>query len=260
MMRYAIILVAAATLSASAQTSNVQRVRAWTRTYIMGVPGGQVLDPTGKIAPAQRYEAVAASVIESSNLVAAAETGLDAALGKLYAVTGRVDEFSSRIYIAADMEEDPGYENLQGSVIGETVDQDGTVHYFCHYSRLLASPPKTRWAFDIAPGVILWADGVVATNNILTDCGGYDCYDISVRPPTGIGNVVLRAEKYMRIGAPDKPLNIDDAGINLIVDGIEREAFTGDVVYTNEATCFTEIYLAGTLYQVTTNAINGGQL
>ena len=48
MMRYAIILLSALALSASAQTSNVQRVKAWTRTYIMGVPGGQVLDPTGK--------------------------------------------------------------------------------------------------------------------------------------------------------------------------------------------------------------------
>ena len=34
----------------AAQTSNVETVRAWRRTHVMGVPGGTLLDPTGSIA------------------------------------------------------------------------------------------------------------------------------------------------------------------------------------------------------------------
>lgn len=261
-MRIAIIYLMLC-LSVSAQTSNVQRVKAWIRTHVMGVPGGTLRDPTGTIADAQRYEAVAASVIESSNLVTAAASGLTNALERLYAVTNQVAEFTHRIYLAADMEEDPGYLNVWSAVMGERADPDGTVHYYCHYSRVLSAPPQTRWCFDVATGVHLWADGSVATNNVTIDYHGYDCYDIAVKPPATAAGVVLRANKFMKIGTPDTPLDIDDAGIFLTVAGVGTEAFTGPVVFTNilgaVSNCITETYLAGTLYQITTNSIGGGQ-
>ena len=257
-MRAAVIYFALC-LSVLAQTSDVQTVKAWTRTYIMGLPGGTLRDPTGTIADAQRCAAAAASVTASSNLVNAAHTGLTNALASLYAVTNRIDDFTSRIYLAADMEDDPGYSNIWSAVVGESVETNGTLHYYCHYNRELSAPPITRWSFDIEEGSILWADGVVSTNNITTNCNGYACYDISVVPPAGVGNVVLRANKFMIIGAAGYPLDIADAGINMITNGVSAEAYTGEVAYTNVAgvisNLITETYLAGTLYQITTNSI-----
>ena len=256
-----IILCLALCLSSAAQTSNVETVKAWKRTHVMGVPGGTLRDPTGSIADAQRLAATVESINASSNLVSAAASGLSNALARLYAVTNRTAEFSGRIYLAADMEEDPGYENVWGAVVGETVETNGTLHYFCHYSRVLATPPRTRWSFNVAPDTVLWSDGVTSTNNATTNFNGYACYDIRVTPPAGVGNVVLRANKFMRIGAPGYPLDIADAGLRLIRSGTTNDAYTGSVVYTNVVGAVsnrvTEAYLAGTLYLITTNSIGG---
>ena len=256
-----IIAALALCIAASAQTSNVETVKAWKRTHVMGVPGGTLRDPTGSIADAQRLAATVESVAASSNLVSASAAGLSNALARLYAVTNRTAEFSGRIYLAADMEDDPGYENVWGAVVGETVETNGTLHYFCHYSRVLATPPRTRWSFDVAPGSVLWSDGVTSTNNATTTVNGYACYDISVPPPAGVGNVVLRANKFMRIGAPGYPLDIADAGLRLIRAGTTNDAYTGSVAYTNVAgsvsNLITEAYLSGTLYLITTNSIGG---
>jgi hypothetical protein len=256
-----IIAAFALCLPADAQTSNVQTVRAWKRTHVFGVPGGTLRDPTGSIADAQRLAATVESVAASSNLVGAAAAALTNALARLYAETNRIAEFSGRLYLAADMDDDPGYENVWGAVVGEDVETNGTLHYFCHYSRELSAPPRTRWSFDVAPGTVLWADGYAATNNATTNFDGYACYDISVPPPSGVGNVVLRANKFMRIGAPGYPLDIDDAGLRLIRAGATNDAYTGSVAYTNVSgsvsNLVTETYLAGTLYQIATNAIGG---
>ena len=45
-MRNALIALCLFALTASAQTSNVQTVKAWTRTHVIGIPGGGLLDPT----------------------------------------------------------------------------------------------------------------------------------------------------------------------------------------------------------------------
>jgi len=229
----------------------------------MGVPGGAVLDPTSTIADAQRFSAVSATIDASSNLVAAASTGLSNALARLDAVAVKTNEFSGRIYIAADMDEDPGFENVYGSTGPEYVETNGTLHYLCHFSRELTEAPRTRWAFDIAPGVVLWSDGTAATNNATTNVLGVVYYDIRVEPPAGVGNVVLRVKKPMKIGAPGFPLDIDDAGITLIKAGTTNDAFTGSVTYTNAVGSISNVviesWLSGTLYQMTTNSIGGAQ-
>lgn len=254
-----IITYFALVLSACAQTSEVRTVKAWTRTHVMGLSGGELRDPTGTIADAQRYAAAAAMVTSSSNLVEAAQTGLNNALERLYANTNRIDDFSNRIYIAADMDDDPGYSNVWSAVVGETEDSSGILHYFCHYSKNLSAPPETRWRFELASDLSYWADGTVSTNNITTNYNGYACYDISVIRPTAIGSAVLRANKFMLMGAEDYPLNISDAGISLTTSNGTFEAYTGSVAYTNAvgavSNLITETYLSGTLYQITTNSI-----
>ena len=255
------VLFVLSVLSACAQTSNVETVKAWTRTHVMGVPGGTLLDPTGSIADAQRLAVAVESVSASSNLVSAAALGLSNGLARLDAVISRTNDFTGRIYIAADMDDDPDYRNVWGGVMHESVDQDGTLHYYCHYSRELANPPRTRWYFDIGPLTAEWVDGVAPTNNVTTNVYGYACYDIRVTPPASLGNVVLRANKFMGIGAPGYPLDIDDAGLRMIVGSQTNDAYTGSVVYTNAvgsvSNVITETYLAGTLYLVATNSIGG---
>lgn len=258
-----LILLAFAELC-QAQTSNVETVKAWKRTHIIGVDGGKVLDPTGTIADGQRAAAVDETIKASSNIINAAQIGMSNALSELYAVLPRTNDFTGRIYLAADMDEDPDYENVYGMVIGESVDTNRVTHYYCHYNRLLANPPRTRWAFALSENATLWSDGVAPTNNVTTNYNGYACYDITVVPPSGVGNVVLRTNKFMKTGAPGYPLDISEAGITLIKNGVTNEAYTGTVVYTNVVAGsvtqqITEAWMTGLLYEVITNAVGGVQ-
>lgn len=255
----AVIVYMLLALSVMGQTSDVQTVKAWTRTHVIGVPGGTVREPTGTIAEAMRYEAAATSVMISEFLVDYADAGLEEALARLYAVTNKVDGFSNRIYLAADMDDDPGYENIWSAVVSEYLVGASEMHYLCYYSKLLSAPPKTKWRIELEAQDSLWIDGVVSTNNILTNCIGYACYDIKVVIPEAVGNVILRANKYMGMGAPGIPLDIDDAGINLIIDEVEREPFTGPVSRTNDSVIITRNYLSGLLYNTVTNTIGGGE-
>lgn len=242
------------------QTSNVETVKAWTRTHVMGVPGGTLLDPTGTIADAQRLAAIQASADAAGNLVSASSAGLSNALARLYAVTNRISSFSGRIYIAADMDSDPAYSNVWSAVIHESLDPDGTLHYYKYYSRELASPPRTRWGFAVSPDLTLWADGTAPTNNVTTNVLGYACYDIRVTRPAGVGNVVLRTERYGKFGSPGVPLDLKQGSVIRIIHGaVTNTAFSGTIVYTNVAGAvsnrITKTYETGLLFNIATNAI-----
>ena len=257
---FAIVLCVTFCAGVWAQTSNVQVVKAWTRTHVMGIPGGGLLDPTGTLADAQRLAAANAVINSAGVLVDAAHTGLTSALARLYSAADRTNDFTGRLFIAADLDDDPGYSNVWAAVVGETVETNGTLHYFCHYSRELSAPPKTRWTFELADGMTLWAYGVVATNNVLTNFNGYACYDIAVTRPAGVGGSVLRADKFMRFGTPDTPLVLPDAGFQIVTNGITALLpFTGADVYTNAeaSVVVSDTYLSGLLYQSVTNALGG---
>lgn len=252
-MRFAVIAILLA-VSAAAQTSNVETVKAWTRTHVIGIPGGGLLDPTGTIADGQRSAAAAAMIEESSNIVAAAGQGLTNALERLWDAASHTNDFTGRLYLAADMDDDPDYENIEAFVIREEYSGD-TVHYFTHYTRLLATPPKTLWSFEPSAGVTYWSPGSIDTNTPLTNILGYACYDIAVvRPPQAAG-IILRTNKHLKWGTPDKPLDISDDGLEIAAGGVTNTPYTGPVVYTNGAVETVETYLSGFLYTVMTNAV-----
>lgn len=252
-MRTAIILVLLA-MTSLAQTSKVVTVKAWTRTHIMGIPGGGVLDPTDTIADGQRSLAVAASVEQSGVIIAAANTGLTNALSRLYDVADNTNNFTGRLYIAADIGEDPDYANVQAFVLKEETTTSNTVFY-THYTRLLEDAPKTMWQFNPTEGVSYWAAGNIDTNAALTSVDGYDCYKITVHKPEQVGNIILRTHKFLKWGTTDAPLAIPDAGLELVCNGSTNTPYTGPVVITNGANEITENYLSGFLGTTTTNII-----
>lgn len=239
--------------SAFAQTSNVQTVKGWKRTYVIGLPDGTILEPTGRIGQQQRVAAAQAALAQSSNLVSAAHDGLTNALQRLYAAAPQTNRFTGRIYIAADMDNDPVYSNVWGAVVGESASSDGTLHYFCHYSHTLAVPPKTTWGFALDASTTAWAPGDAGTNNVLTNVNGYACYDIKVAKPSAVGNVVLRTNKFIGFGAPGTPLDIDEAGLSIIRSGRTNDTFTGAVSYAEGTNTITETYRSGFLFNVATN-------
>lgn len=251
-MKALIVIAALFSIYASAQTSNVERVKAWTRDHIMGDPNsGELIDPTDTLAPAIRQMAVDASLAASSNLITAAESGLSNAMARLIAVTNRISEFDGRIYIAADMDNDDGYSNLWSAVISESTGTNGIIHYYCHYSRQLGEPPKTMWAFDISPSNTVWVAGQVSTNNVTTNVLGYACYDISVQRPSAALNMTVRANKFMKFGTPYIPFNLSPAGIVLINGGITNTPYTGTIIYTNNGIRATEVYTSGLMLSST---------
>lgn len=252
------VLCVLSVLCVSAQTSNVETVKAWTRTHIMGLPGGGLYDPTGTIADGQRQAAAAAMIGASSNIVAAAGTGLTNALQRLWSAASETNKFTGRMYLAADAESDPGYENIESFVVRE-VYESNTVHYFCHYTRLLDEAPLTVWAFRPSPDALYWSRGVIDTNAALTNISGYACYEIVVERPAQAAGILLRTHKYMKWGTDDTPLDIPDAGLELVCNGVTNVPFTGSVAWTNEALteAVTETYLSGFLSTVATNQIGG---
>lgn len=254
-MRNAVIVLCAALCGvAPAQTSNVQTVRAWRRTHVMGIPGGKVLDPSGTIADGQRQAAVDAMVAESSNIVAGAGAGLTNALGRLYDAAGETNKFNARIYLAADMDDDPGCENLQAFVVAEKNDPTN-VHYYTHYTRPLSVAPRTVWSFETAPGAAYWSTGSIDTNAAPTNILGYACYDICVRRPPEAGNMIMRSHKFLRWGAPNTPLDIPDEGLELVSGGVTNIPYTGSVTTTNAGIEKIRTFLSGFLYTVVTNEV-----
>lgn len=249
-----LLCVSAVIIAAQAQTSNVETVRAWRRTHVMGVPGGTLLDPTGSIADGQRAAAAEAVADESGIIVAGAAAGLTNALQRLWDAADATNNFTGRLYLAADMDADPDYANIEAYVIRETYTSN-TVHYFTHYTRLLADAPKTVWAFRPSPDVTYWATGSIDTNAPLTNILGYACYDIAVERPPQAGNIVLRTNKYLKWGAPDTPLDISDDGIEIVSGGTTNRPFTGSAVFTNGTREVIETYLSGFLYTTATNEV-----
>jgi len=233
-------------LSVIAQTSNVETVKAWRRDYVMGDPAtGELIDPTGTIAPATRQYALDAALAASSNLVVAAYTGLTNALARLYACTNRISEFDGRIYIAADMDNDEGYSNLWSAVISEATGTNNVIHYYCHYSRELATPPKTMWEFDISESNKVWVAGLADTNNVTTNVLGYACYNIAVQRPAAALNMTVRANKFMKLGSPAIPFDLAPSGLVVISGGTTNTPYTGTIVTTNAGIITTEVYTSG---------------
>lgn len=201
--------------------------------------------------------ALQASADSATGIVAAAAQGLTNALERLYAETNRIDDFTGRLYLAADLDTDPAYSNIEAFVVAESVETNGTLHYYVHYTRELATAPRTVWSFREDPRSSFWADGVVSTNNATTNVLGYACYDISVTRPAASGNAVWRTEKFLKFGAPGAPLDIPDAGLNLVCGSATNSPYTGSVTWTNATLteAVTEVYLSGFLYTSTTNAL-----
>lgn len=253
-MRNAVIVLCLAALAALAQTSNVETVKAWKRTHVIGVAGGGLLDPTGTIADGQRYAAADAMIGASSNIVAAAGQGLTNALARLWEAADHTNDFTGRLYLAADLDDDPDYQNIEAFVIREEYSGD-TVHYFTHYTRTLATPPSTMWAFETAPGVTYWSPGSVAPDNATTNILGYACYDIAVQRPAQAGQIILRTNKFLKWGSADTPLDISDSGLEIAANGVTNRPYTGSVTYTNGAAETVETYLSGFLYTTVTNAV-----
>lgn len=257
-MKRALILAALTACSlqptAFCQTSNVETVKAWRRTHVIGLPGGTLLDPTESIADGQRQAAVETSLQASSNIVAAAANGLTNALARLWNVADETNRFTGRLYIAADMDTDPDYGNLEAFVVGEANDATN-VHYYTCYTRALSEPPRTLWSFELAPGVVYWSPGSIDTNASLTNLLGYACYDICVPRPAQVGNMILRANKFLMWGTPDTPFDIPDDGLEIISGGVTNVPFTGSVSTTNGQLETVRTFLSGFLYTTITNEV-----
>jgi len=227
----------------------------------MGLPSGTLRDPTGTIADGQRMAAVSASTAQASNILSASAQGLTNAMERLWAVADRTNDFTGRLYISADLDSDPGYENVEAYRVHESIDTNGTIHYYTHFTRELSVPPKTIWCFEVAPGALYWSEGVTATNNATTNVFGYACYDIAVTRPAGVGNIVLICSKFLKFGAAGTPLDLPSTGLRVIIGGVTNVPFTGSVTYTNSIGAATneiiEAYESGFLQTVITNSIGG---
>lgn len=231
--------------SAVAQTSNVQKVKAWVRNPVMGdTATGELRDTSGLIADGQRAAAIEAALQQSTNMINAAHSGLTNALQSLYAVTNRIEEFTGRIYIAADMDEDVAYSNVYLSVGKEWIEDTTNINYWVYSNYELATCPATIWDFELAPTEIVYVEGQIQNEgNAVTNINSISYYHIKVTRPAGAANVVIRSHKHLKIGHTTKPLDLASAGMTL--DG--ADLFTGTISETNNTRVVTRTYSHGVL-------------
>jgi len=248
-MKRVIAIVMLFSFSALAQTSNVERVKAWVRNPVMGdVETGELRDTSGLIAEGQRATAIEAALQQSTNLINAAHTGLTNALQSLYAVTNRTAEFTGRIYIAADMDEAEGYSNIWMSTSREWVEDTTNVHYWIYSNYNLATCPATLWDFELSPTEIVYVAGEIQNGgNAVTNINSINHFHVKVPRPLAAANVVIRTHKHLKIGHATKPLDLAHAGMTL--DG--ADLFTGTISETNGARVVTRTYSSGTLETLT---------
>ena len=256
-MRAAAAIALCATL-ACGQTSNVQTVKAWTRTHVMGLPGGTLRDPTGTLADAQRLAAASAVSGAATGIVASAAEGLAAALARLEDAAGRTNDFTGRLYLTADLDPDPGYEQVEAYQVAEIL-EPGLTRQYVHFTRELAAPPKTLWAHAVGEGAVYWSVGEAATNNATTNVNGWAAYEIAVPRPAEVGNVILRTHRFLKFGAPGQGLDIPEAGLRIVSGGETNTPFTGAVTFTNAGIETTEIYKSGFLHGCLTNRVEEAQ-
>jgi len=240
--------------TATAQTSNVETVKAWVRNPVMAdVETGLLRDTSGLIAEGQRAAAIEAGLSQSTTLINAARSGLTNALQSLYAVTNRIAEFTGRIYIAADMDEAEGYSNIWVSTGREWVEDTTNVHYWIYSNYNLATCPATLWDFELSPTEVVYVAGEIQNGgNAVTNINGISYYHVKVPRPAGAANVVIRTHKHLKIGHATKPLDLAPAGMTL--NG--TKLFTGVISETNGTRVVTRTYSNGAL---TTRTDTGGE-
>jgi len=241
----AIVISILFALSTSAQTSNVQTVKAWMRNPVMGDPvTGELRDTSGMIADGQRAAAIEAALQQATNLINAAHTGLTNALQALYAVTNRIEEFTGRIYIAADMDEAEGYSNIWVSTGREWVEDSTNIHYLIYSNYELSTCPETIWDFRLSQAEIVSVAGQIQNSgNAVTNINGISYFHVKVPRPAGAANVVIRTHKHLKIGHNEKLLDLAAAGMTL--NG--ASLYTGIISETNGARVVTRTYSNGAL-------------
>jgi hypothetical protein len=232
-------------LSAYAQTSNVETVKAWTRDPVMAdLQTGELRDTSGLIADGQRMAATESGLNACTNLVIAANAGLSNALARLYAETNRVSAFEGRVYIAADMDVDEGNSNIWFTTGREWLDPDLAVHYWVNCSHTLSVFPETLWDFETAQGEVVYATGEAQNSGQpVTNINGIAYYHVKVPRPQGVGNVVIRTNKHLKMGHSTKPLNLAPAGMTLNGAAL----YTGIISETNNNRVVTRTYSHGAL-------------
>lgn len=241
--------------TATAQTSNVETVKAWLRNPVMAdVETGLLRDTSGLIADGQRVAAIEATLQQSTNLIKAAHTGLTNALQSLYAVTNRISEFTGRIYITADMDEAEGYSNIWLSVGREWIEDATNIHYWVYSNYDLATCPATIWDFELSATEIVYVEGQIQNGgNAVTNINSVSYFHVKVPRPAGAANVVIRTHKHMKIGHATKPLDLAPAGMTLNGTNL----FTGVISETNGTRVVTRTYSNGAM--VTLTDTTGGQ-
>ena len=214
--------------------SNARTVKAWRRTYVMGVEGGRLLDASGTIADKERGLSMQASAGYASNLTAAAYTGISNALGRLYAVTGQVSRFSDRIYVAGDLEpSELGASNFWWYVAAEGYEGVSTNLYWVWFSRRPAYPPKLQFHYRTeGAGSLVTAD-CVQWNSLVDTNGFAGCVEYRAIRPSFAQGITMRLNPFGRLGAPGGSLDLSQAGLAIVQGGVTNIPFTG--TYTNTA-------------------------
>jgi len=241
MNRLPAILAAAVALMAelcSASTTNVVTnatkavdAPAWKRTFVLGLPGGELVDPTGTLAPYTRLKAITSANDQLDHISADAIASISNQLARLYSNTNRIADFTRKQFVQAHLYPDMiGRDNWWSYNAREWT--DGTNDYaWVYFSRdLLVAPVlKRRYRTETSTNVVegQWMDW--RTNDLPMVEGFANCHLIRYERPEDARMAVCFSNPYVRNGSADG--GFDFGSRTFVVDG--EFYYTG--AWTNSA-------------------------
>lgn len=236
----AIVLVLSAFLTAALRPAAAVEVTnvtdavdapAWKRTFILGIPGGKLVDPTGTLAPYTRLASIEAANSNLTHISAQAIASISNQLHRLYASTNHIADFTRKQFVQAHLYPDmTGRDNWWSYNAREWT--DGTYDYaWVYFSRDLVVPPvvKRRYRTETSTNVVegQWINW--STNGLPMVEGFANCHLIRYERPEDARMAVCFSNPYVKNGSDEQ--GFDFGSRTFAVDG--EFYYTG--AWTNSA-------------------------
>ncbi len=183
-------------------TTSAVTKRGWKRTHIIGLPGGKLLDASGKVADYVSGKAYTDVASNQYVLIESAMTGCSNALQRLYAVTNRIELFKKKLFVMAHTYPDMvGRDNFWMYTAQESTDGTNDYAYIYFSVDITNSVPVVKRRYISETGTnIVQGTWVNYTNDNFTIDGCYHCRRIVFERPEEMRRLVVYPNPYATIG------------------------------------------------------------
>ena len=207
MMKHALTILFSVLLFAShgGEMTNVTQTvlkRGWKRTHVIGLPGGTLLDASGKITDYVKGKTYTDVTSNQSAIIEGAMQGCTNALERLYAVTNRIELYQKKLFVMAHTYPDMvSRDNFWMFTPRETTDGTNDYAYIYFSVDITNSIPVVKRRYISETGTnIVQGTWVNYTNDNFMVEGCAHCRRIVFKRPEGMERLVVYPNPYATIG------------------------------------------------------------